>query len=137
MINFFLKHTRFLWLTSRILLIFLFLSTLLSRINDRELSDLIVNFLLVFYIGSMILIAIFGLLKRHIHFAVRLFVGIFTVFSGLAISYLLLIVNNVKYSVFAEIGFQIIPFWISLYGVYELLKAIETFRSKNLTLESK
>ncbi len=137
MFNFFLKHTRFLWVTSRILLIFLFLSAFFSRINDRELSDLIVNFLLAFYIGSMILIAIFGLLKRHIHFAVRLFVGIFTVFSGLAISYLLLIVNKVEYGVFAEIGFQIIPFWISLYGVYELLKAIETFRSKNLKLEPK
>lgn len=130
--NFFLKRTKFIWVTSRVLLIFLFLSALLSQINNHELSDLIVNGLLALYIGSLVLISIFGLQKRKIHFGIRLFVGIFTIFTGLTISFLVLIVSQVNYGVPAKIGFQIIPLWISLYGVYELLKAYEALRHSEL-----
>lgn len=84
----------------------------------------------------MVLTLIFGLLKKQIHYSVRLFVGVFSIFSGLGISYLLFTLGNVNYSTIVEIGFQIIPLWIILYGVYELLKAIQTTRIKNINVTS-
>lgn len=126
------KRSKFIWIFSRLILILLFLSVIIGGFNNRKLSDLFVTSLVTLYVFSLIFILFFDFLKKQIHFSVRLFAGIFSVFYALVLSYLLLTIQNDNFGMIAKVGFQIIPLWIILYGIYEILKAKEIFQAKKL-----
>lgn len=130
------KRSKFIWILSRLILIILFLSAIIGRFNNRKLSDLFVTSLVTLYVFSLIFIMFFDFLKKQIHFSVRLFAGIFSVFYALVLSYLLLTIQNDNFGMIAEVGFQILPLWIILYGIYEILKAKESFKAKKLETTS-
>jgi len=130
------KRSKFIWIFSRLILILLFLSAIIGRFNNQKLSDLFVTSLVTLYVFSLIFMMFFDFLKKQIHFSVRLFAGIFSVFYALVLSYLLLTIQNDNFGMIAEVGFQILPLWIILYGIYEILQAKESLQAKKLETTS-
>jgi len=124
----FYNTTKYLWIISRIILILLFGVTILNRISETNLSDLIVNSLFLILFLSMIILSVFGILKKEPHFSLRFLVGIFTILFGILMSYLLLTLGNTKYATHVQIGFQLLPLWIILYGIFEVTNGIKSFK---------
>ncbi len=78
----------------------------------------------------MILLAISGILKRNAHYSLNFVVGILTTLFGILISYLLLTLVETEYAIYIEIGFQLLPLWIVLYGIYEIMDGINSLKIK-------
>lgn|GEM_PF-5232491 len=126
----FYKSTNYLWIVSRLLLILLFSITILSRIKETDLSDIIVNSVFLVLIFSMISLAIIGILKKNAHYSLHFVVGILTTLFGILMSYLLLTLGETEYPIHIEIAFQLLPLWIVLYGIYELNNGINLLKIK-------
>lgn len=124
----FYKTTKYLWIISRIVLILFFGATLLNRISETRPSDLIVNALFLILFLSMIIISVYGILKKETHFSLSFLVGIFNVLLGVLLSYLLLTVGEIDYAIHVQIGFQLLPLWIILYGIFEIKNGIDSFK---------
>ena len=78
----------------------------------------------------MISLAVIGILKRKAHYGLRFTVGIFTILFGIVISYLLLTLGKTDYPIHIKMGFQLLPLWIILYGIYELTNGINLIKGK-------
>ena len=76
----------------------------------------------------MITLAISEIIKKKTHFIIEFVVGIFTVLFGVLISYLLLTLGETEYSIYKKIGFQLLPLWIILYGIYEVKSGINSLK---------
>lgn len=126
-VNKFYKSTKYFWILSRIVLIILFSVAILNRISETHISDLIVSalFLIIFFL--MITITIIGLLKKNPHYLLRFVVGAFFVLFGFLSSYLLTL-GKTDYAIHIKIGFQLVPLWIILYGIYEITNGINTLK---------
>lgn len=93
------------------------------------MPNIIVNSLIIMFIVSMMVIAIFGILKKKTHYSLNFTVGIFTVILGVLISYLIISFSKTEYEILIEIVFQIFPIWIILYGIYELINGIDLLKT--------
>ena len=132
MLNNFYKRTKYLWKVSRIILIIFFGVAILNRLSEIKISDLIVNALFLILITSMITISVFEFLKKEPYFYLRFLVGIFNVLFGILLCYLILTLGKTDYAVHIQIGFQIIPLWIVLYGLFEISNGIKYLKNKKL-----
>jgi len=76
----------------------------------------------------MIIITISVFSKKKTHYSLSFIVGIFTILFGILISYMLLTFGMTDYTIYAKIGFQILPLWIILYGIFEITNGINTYK---------
>jgi hypothetical protein len=98
---------------------------------ETDLSNLIVNAIFIIIIFSLITLAISEVIKKKVHFIIKFIVGIFTILFGILISYLLLTLGETEYYIYIKIGFQLLPLWIILYGVYEIKNGINSLKKTN------
>ncbi len=117
----FYTATKYLWIISRIILIIFYGLTLSERLSETEIPDLIVNLLITIVLISMISISLFEFIKKKPHYSLTFFVGIINICIGVLMSYLLLTIGDTNYSILAQIGFQLLPIWIILYGFFEII----------------
>ena len=123
----FFRATKYLWIVSRIILIILFGVTISSNaLSSYDTPDLVSKLMFLIPLILMILVSIFEILKKEPHYVLRFLVGIFHVCIGLLMSYLLLTLAKGNHSVYAEIGFQFLPIWIILYGIFEIVNGINS-----------
>lgn len=128
--NKFYKATKYIWIVSRIILILLFGVTVVSRLSETRISDYIVNSMFLVLIILMIIISAFGFLKKETHFSLRFLAGIPNVLFGVLLSYLLLTLGKTDYAIHVQIGFQLLPLWIILYGFYEINNGLSSLWNK-------
>ena len=129
MIPKFFRATKYLWIVSRIILIILFGVTISSNsLSSYDTPDLVSKSIFLIPLILMILISIFEILKKEPHYVLRFLVGIFLVCLGLLMSYLLLTLAKENFSIYAEIGFQFLPIWIILYGIFEIVNGVRSLK---------
>ena len=125
--NFFSK-TYYFWFISRILLIIAFSIAVINQFDLYSKSKILVTSFLTFYIFSMLNLLIFEILKKKPLLFTKQFAGIISILFGCLLIYLILFVGENKYGL-KNFGFLIVPFWIMLYGLWEMKR-----ETKNLII---
>ena len=125
--NFFSK-TYYFWFISRILLIIAFSIAVINQFDLHSKSKILVTSFLTFYIFSMLNLLIFEILKKKPLLFTKQFAGIISILFGCLLIYLILFVGENKYGL-KNFGFLIVPFWIMLYGLWEMKR-----ETKNLII---
>ena len=115
----FFSKTYYFWFISRIFLIIAFSFAILNQFDLQSKSEILVDLVFTFYILSMLHLLIFEILKKKPLFFAKQFAGIVTILFGCLLIYMILFVGENKYGL-KNIGFLIVPFWIMLYGFWEL-----------------
>lgn len=120
MIKSFFKKTHYFWVISRLALIILFLFGTYEQFSSKSKSSLIVSGFFLIIIIWMLTIAIMEFLKKEVKMPIKVLTGVFSISFGLLISYLLLTIGEENYSLLKNLGFQLMPIWIILYGLWEI-----------------
>jgi len=126
----FLSKTYYFWYVTRIFLILGFSFTVINQFDVNSKSKILVSTFFAFFVLSMLYLLVFEILKKKAIIFVRIFAGIVSILFGCLLIYLILFLGENKY-VFKNIGFLIVPFWIMLYGLWEMKR--DQKQSKNLT----
>lgn len=132
MIKSFFKKTHYFWVISRLALIILFLFGTYEQFSSKSKSSLIVSGFFLIIIIWMLTIAIMEFLKKEVKMPIKVLTGVFSISFGLLISYLLLTIGEENYSLLKNLGFQLMPIWIILYGLWE----INSVKSKSNEISS-
>ncbi len=123
MIKLFFRRTHYFWVISRIALIVLFFIAVYEQFSWKSKSSLIVSGFFLIIIIWMVTIVIMEFLKKEVKMPIKVLTGVFSISFGLLISYLLLTIGEENYSLLKNLGFQLIPIWIILYGLWEINSA--------------
>lgn len=115
----FLSKTYYFWFISRILLIILFSFAVLNQLEMHTKSKLLVDAFLALYILCMLYLLIVEIFKKQPLFFARQFAGSISILFGFLLIYMILFLGENTYG-FKNIGFLIIPFWIMMYGLWEI-----------------
>ncbi len=130
-LNKFYKVTPYFWVISRIVLMILLGASLLGRISQTTTPYLVINAVFLLVIFSMMAIIIGEFSKREVHYSWRLIAGILVSLFGVLISYLLLTYIEKEYALITKIGFQLLPLWMILYGIFEIKLGIRTLSNSS------
>lgn len=118
--NFYSK-TYYFWFISRIFLIIAFLFSAINQFDLLSKSKMLVSIFLGFYIMSIVYLLVFEILKKEPLLFVKRFAGIISIFFGCLLIYMIMFFGENTYG-FKNLGFLILPFWIILYGFWELIR---------------
>lgn len=120
----FFSKTYYFWFISRILLIIAFSFVIFNQLDLESKSKIIVDVVLIIYVFCMIYLFILEILKNKPLFFAKQFAGIFSILFSCLLIYMILFLFDNKYG-FKIIGFLIVPFWLMLYGLWELKRKMK------------
>ena len=118
LLKIFYQKTNYFWSITRILYSILFTIAILDYPNEKNIPKITVKLLFTIYVLLIILLSILSILKKKQPKLIRQFVGIFSVFVGFFLTYLLIF--EIKQN-FVILTF-LLSFWIILYGIWEITK---------------
>jgi hypothetical protein len=114
----FFKKTYYFWIVSRIILIILFACSVNTFSHQKyNTGRMLVDILLTITILLMIAICVFEYHKKKVPFIVKIVPGIFNIFFGLLLYYL---VNFFMSQNFVFLAFCV-PIWIITQGIFEIV----------------
>jgi hypothetical protein len=115
-----LSRFRIFWIITRAILILLFLNALIQgEYLNRLGGAIVVSVLTIVYIVCMSWILLCELLKLlRAHRMAFYISGIFSISSGLLVSYLVIITQGLNSFVLLV---QIIPLWMITFGIYDVI----------------
>lgn len=115
----FFSKTYYFWYITRILLISAFSIAIINLFDFNSKSAMLVSIFFTLYIFSMLYLFIFEILKKKPINLAKQLSGIVSILFGFLLIYLIYFVGENKYNLIS-INFLIVPFWIILYGLWEL-----------------
>lgn len=120
----FFSKTYYLWFISRILLIIAFSFVIFNQLDLESKSKIIVDVVLICYVFCMIYLFILEILKKKPLIFAKQFAGVFSILFSCLLIFMILFLFDNKYG-FKIIGFLIVPFWLMLYGLWELKRKMK------------
>jgi hypothetical protein len=117
----FYRKTKYFWIFSKFVLILLFLSAIIERINETDIGSLVVQGLFISYTIVAIVLLIHELTRRKLYKILKLVIGIINIILGLISGYMMLTAGINKNTILMNIWFLFFPFWIILLGLYDIL----------------
>ncbi len=119
----FFSNTYFIWFFSRIPIIYAFLYAIILQFDLHSISTLIVTVIFTSYILSILYLLIIDVLGKKPLNAAKKIVGVISILIG-CIQVCAILYTYKNKTVLNNIGYLITPFWIILYGLWELKKEL-------------
>ena len=113
------RKTFYFWYCSRIFIIFAFTIAITNEFDLQSKGNLIVGIFFTFYILVQVYLIAIGIFKKEPLILAKKFIGIVSILFGFLLLYLILVIGKNNFDL-KSIGLLIVPFWIILYGFWEL-----------------